>query len=122
MRAAAERLHPWLSEYAGLNLMSGLFVAPFGPADCYLGELESLFGPVRRSSASDVRSTSPSAVTPPLHVARTLAATAAHLRRTDPGSPEASALADRARAIAEPAGMVKVLRSLDAVTEASVLD
>ena len=111
--AVAERLHPWLLEYAGLNLMSGLFVAPFGAADCYLGEVESLTGtgaPLERfERALDLAERSDA----PLHVARTLAATAAHLRRVDPGSREATGYAERARAIAEPAGMVRVLRSLD---------
>lgn len=108
----AQRLHHWLEEYSGLNLMSGLFVAPFGPADAYLGELESLLGtgsPLERfQSALDLAERTDA----PLHVARTLAATAAHLRREDPGSAEADALAERARAIAEPAGMVRVLRAL----------
>ena len=88
--AVAERLHPWLSEYAGLNLMSGLFVAPFGAADCYLGEVESLTGtgaPLERfERALDLAERTDA----PLHVARTLAATAVHLRRADPGSPEAT--------------------------------
>lgn len=120
--AVAERLHPWLEEYAGLNLMSGMFVALFGPANCYLGEIESLCGtgaPLERyERALDLAERTDS----PLHIARTLAATAAHLRRGDPGSPEASALAERARAIAEPAGMVRVLRSLDVGTAASALE
>ncbi|WP_448006110.1 helix-turn-helix transcriptional regulator [Agromyces bauzanensis] len=110
--ATASRLHPWLAEYSGLNLMSGLFVAPFGPADAYLGELESLLGtgsPLERFQAAlDLAERTDA----PLHVARTLAATAAHLRRADPGSTDATALAERARAIAEPAGMVRVLRAL----------
>ncbi|WP_448811166.1 helix-turn-helix transcriptional regulator [Agromyces bauzanensis] len=112
---AARRLHPWLSEYAGLNLMSGFFVAPFGPADCYLGELESLIGiaaPLERFRAALDLAERTGA---PLHVARTLAATAAHLRRVEPGSAEASALAERARAIAEPAGLVRVLRMLGGI-------
>uniref|UniRef100_UPI00139677F1 helix-turn-helix transcriptional regulator n=1 Tax=Agromyces humi TaxID=1766800 RepID=UPI00139677F1 len=120
--AAAERLRPWLSEYAGLNLMSGIFVAPFGPADCYLGEVDSLLGtgtPLEHfERALDLAERTDA----PLHVARTLAATATHLRRVDPGSREASEYAARARAIAEPAGMVRVLRSLDGGAAASDLD
>ncbi|MBM7829372.1 DNA-binding CsgD family transcriptional regulator/tetratricopeptide (TPR) repeat protein [Agromyces cerinus] len=112
-------LHPWLEEYAGLNLMSGLFIAPFGAADCYLGEIESLCGfgaPGERFAAAvDLAERSDAG----LHAARALAAHAAHLRRADPRSPAASALATRARAIAEPAGLVKVLRSLDTGGEAS---
>ncbi|MDQ2661029.1 MAG: AAA family ATPase [Actinomycetota bacterium] len=112
--AAAERLHAWLSEYAGLNLMSGLFVAPFGAADRYLGQLESLCGigsPTDRFEAAlDLAERSDA----PLDVAYTLAAMATHLQRTDPASGASTELAERARAIAEPAGMVRVLRSLDA--------
>lgn len=118
----ALRLHGWLSDYAGLNLMAGIFLAPFGPADCYLGELESLCGtgaPLERfDRALDLAERTDA----PLHVARTLAATAAHLRRVDPGSREATEYAERARAIAEPAGLVRVLRSLDAGRAASALD
>jgi DNA-binding CsgD family transcriptional regulator len=120
--ATAERLHPRLSEYAGLNLMSGVFVAPFGPADCYLGEIESLTGtgaPLARfEQALDLAERTDA----PLHAARTLAAMAAHLRRADPGSREAMEYAERARAIAEPTGMMRVLRSLDAGLAASALD
>lgn len=116
---AAARLHPWLEEYAGLDLMSGMFVALFGPADAYLGELESLRGDgdpdARFASALDLAERSGA----DLHVARTLAATAAHLRRSDPGSQPATELAERARAIAEPAGMVRVLRALGAGPAAS---
>ncbi|AWB96361.1 hypothetical protein DCE93_12465 [Agromyces badenianii] len=111
-RAAAERLHPWLEEYAGLNLMSGMFVALFGGADCYLGEIESLCGtgsPIERFDAAlDLAERAEA----PLHVAEALAAKAAHLRRSDPASPAAQALASRALAIAEPAGLVRVMRSL----------
>lgn len=110
----ARRLHRWLSEYSGLNLMSGIFLAPFGPADCYLGELESLMGtgaPLERfERALELAERTGAA----LHVARTSSAMAAHLRRIDPGSREAAAWAERARSIAGPAGMVRVLRSLDA--------
>lgn len=118
----ARRLHPWLSEYAGLNLMLGMVLAPFGPADCYLGELEALCGtgaPLERFERALELAERTDA---PLHVARTLAATAAYLRRVDPGSREAAEYAERARAIAEPAGLVRVLRSLDAGLAASALD
>ena len=119
---AARRLQPWLSEYVGLNLMSGIFVAQFGPADCYLGEVESLCGtgaPLERfERALDLAERTDA----PLHVARTLAATARHLRRADPGSPQAAASAERARAIAEPAGMARVLQSLDIDPAASALE
>ncbi|NEN06342.1 AAA family ATPase [Diaminobutyricibacter tongyongensis] len=106
-------IHPWLLEYQGLNLMAGYFVAVFGSADCYLGEIESLcqFGaPLDRfTSALEMNER----MDAPLHVAYTLAATAACLRSEDPGSERATALADRARSIAEPARMSRVLRLLD---------
>lgn len=109
----AQRLHRWLSDYSGLNLMSGLFVAPFGPADCYLGQVESLCGtgspPDRFAAALDLAERTDAA----LHVARTLAAMATHLDRLEPGSAEAAAHAARARALAEPAGMARVLHELD---------
>ena len=84
----------------------------------YLGELESLCGngsPVDRFEAAlDLAERTDA----PLHIARTLSAHAAHLHRADPASPDAAVLADRARAIAEPAGMVRVLKLLDADAEA----
>ena len=42
-----------------------------------------------------------------------------HLRRVDPSSRDATEYADRSRAIAEPAGMVRVLRVLDADADAA---
>jgi DNA-binding NarL/FixJ family response regulator len=47
-----------------------------------------------------------------LHEAHTLAEWSRHVRRTRPRDPRASELATRARAIAEPAGLVKVLARL----------
>ncbi len=106
-------LHPWLLEYQGLNLMAGYFVAVFGSADCYLGEVESLChigAPLDRFTAALEMNERMDA---PLHVAYTLAATAAFLRRDDPGSESATQMADRARSIAQPAGLRRVLRILD---------
>lgn len=40
----AARLYPCVLEYAGLNLVAGQFVAVFGSADRYLGQLGSLLG------------------------------------------------------------------------------
>lgn len=120
--SVAEDLHPWLEEYSGLNLMSGIFVAPFGPADCYLGEVESLADMGAPLEQFDRALDLAERTDAPLHVARTLSATAAHLRRVDPGSREATEYAERARAIAEPAGLVRVLRSLDAGRAPSALD
>lgn len=109
---AARRLQPWVTEYSGLNLMSGYFVAVFGSADRYLGQLEFLCAtgsPIERFEAAlelDERSDAS------LHVAETLAVTARHLHREEPGSQRAAEAIERARAIAEPAQLNRVLRLL----------
>jgi DNA-binding CsgD family transcriptional regulator len=106
-------LHPWLLEYQGLNLMAGYFVAVFGSADSYLGEVESLChvgAPLDRFTAALEMNERMDA---PLHIAHTLAATAVCLRRDDPGSEKATELADRARSIAQPARLRRVLHFLD---------
>jgi hypothetical protein len=80
--AAGRRVRPLTGEYAGLNLVGGHFVAVFGSADRYLGQLDSLLetgSPDDRFRAAlglDVRTRAP------LHRAETLAAHAAYLRRT----------------------------------------
>ena len=43
-QATAQRLRPMLAEYAGLNLLTGPFVALLGSADHYLGAADSLLG------------------------------------------------------------------------------
>jgi DNA-binding CsgD family transcriptional regulator/tetratricopeptide (TPR) repeat protein len=112
-RELASALHPWLLEYEGLNLMAGFFVAVFGSADSYLGQVESLCRigvPLDRfASALEMNER----MDAPLHTAYTLAATAYHLRREHPASTRATESADRARSIAEPAGLKRVIRMLD---------
>ena len=105
---AARRLRPLIAEYAALNLVGGHFVAVFGSAERYLGQLESLLGdgsPEDRFKAAyalDVRTRAP------LHQAETLAAHAAHLRRAGTDMARAQQLADQALSIAQPRGLRRI--------------
>jgi class 3 adenylate cyclase len=106
--AAARRLRPLMAEYAAFNLVGGHFVAVFGSADRYLGQLESLLGegsPEDRFEAAvalDVRTRAP------LHQAETLAAYAAHLRRAGKDMTRAQQLAEQALSIARPRGLRRI--------------
>ena len=106
--AAARRLRPLMAEYAAYNLIGGHFVAVFGSADRYLGQLESLLGegsPEDRFDAAvalDVRTRAP------LHQAETLAAYAAHLQRAGKDMTRAQQLAEQALSIAQPRGLRRI--------------
>ena len=106
--AAARRLRPLMAEYAALNLVGGHFVAVFGSADRYLGQLDSLLGDgspedhFNAAYALDVRTRAP------LHQAETLAAHAAHLRRAGRDMARARQLAEQALSIAQPRGLSRV--------------
>jgi hypothetical protein len=110
--AAGRRLRPLMGEYAGLNLIGGHFVAVFGGADRYLGQLDSLLetgSPEDRFHAAldlDVRTRAP------LHQAETLAAHAAHLRRTAKDTARAQELTKQGLSIAEPRGLRRVIGML----------
>ncbi|WP_166645314.1 MULTISPECIES: helix-turn-helix transcriptional regulator [unclassified Leifsonia] len=110
----AAAVHPWLLEYQGLNLMAGYFVAVFGSTDCYLGQVESLCGFGRPADRFAAALELNERMDAPLHVAYTLVAKAAWLRRDAPDSEQGAGLLSRARSIAEPAGLTRVLRLLDA--------
>ncbi|MFF2271754.1 ATP-binding protein [Agromyces sp. NPDC058136] len=108
---AAATLRPLLADYSGLNLVSEFFLAQFGPADRYLGEIDALCGtgdPIEHLTRAMHLAEQLEA---PLHIAYTAAATAAYLRRSGE-SAASDASAGRARAIAEPLGLVRVLRML----------
>ncbi len=113
---AAALLRPLVAEYAGTNLIAGQFVAVFGSADRYLGQLDSLLGApsadvhFERALAMDRRM---GAVT---HQVETLAAWSRHITRRagTAGEPSAAGLADEARALARRIGHRRVLRDLDA--------
>lgn len=111
-RPVAERLRPLLAEYTGLNLMLGAFDGPFGSADRYLGALDSLLG---RGDPDDLFASAwamDTRMSSPVHQAHTLALHAAHRRRSGGAGEQPARLEARARAIAEPAGLVRVLRLL----------
>jgi DNA-binding CsgD family transcriptional regulator len=112
---AAATLRPLLRDYSGCNLVSGFFVAQFGPADRYLGELDALCGTGDPAADFARAIRLGEQLKAPLHLAYTAASAAAYLRRTgDVAAAQASA--ERARAIAEPLGLVRVLRLLPAAS------
>ncbi|PPL19572.1 ATP-binding protein [Microterricola pindariensis] len=111
-RRAAAELRPLLAEYEGLNVMSGYYVAIFGSADRYLGQLDALCAVGDPGARFEAALALDERTGAPLHAAYTLAATARFLRQYEPHSPRAAALAERAEAIARPAGLVRVLRML----------
>ncbi len=108
---AARVLRPLMAEYAGYHLVSGFFVAQFGPADRYLGELDALCGTGDPAADFDRAIRLGEQLEAPLHIAYASAAAAAFARR-DGDVGDAGELAERARAIAEPLGLVRVLRLL----------
>jgi DNA-binding CsgD family transcriptional regulator len=112
-------LRPRLAEYAGLNLMAGGFVALFGSADRYLGSVDSLLGrhdaweELESALAMDTR------MEAPLHVAHSLAAQVAHLRRVGAPPRQLHEAIDRVRRTAEPLGLHRVLCAVGASTPAT---
>ncbi|MGW4929657.1 ATP-binding protein [Agromyces sp. NPDC004153] len=108
---AASVLLDHLEEYSGCNLVSGFFVAQFGPADMYLGRLNALCGAGDPSADFDRAIRLAEEFHAPLHVAYACAAAGAFARR-EGDTVEARAFTERARALAEPLGLVRVLRGL----------
>jgi DNA-binding CsgD family transcriptional regulator/tetratricopeptide (TPR) repeat protein len=105
-QGAAAALHPCVLEYAGLNLVTGQFVAVFGSADRELGRLESLLGlstaEERFESALEMDRRMGAVV----HQVETLAAWGDHAARHGgvTGVRRASKLRDEAQALAHPIG------------------
>ena len=117
-RDAALVLRPFLDFYAGMNLVGGQLVAVFGSADRYLARVAALLGDGEAAerhfaAALEMDRRMGSVV----HVAETLAAHALVVQATDPA--RARVLAAEARALAEPIGQVRVLRSLEPLARAS---
>lgn len=112
--ASARRLRPLLAEYGGLNLVLGAMDGPFGSADRYLAALGSLLG------SADVEDLYASALAmdtgmrAPLHQAATLTLHLEHLRRRGETGSRVRQLREQALEIAEPLGLVRVLRALGA--------
>ena len=109
---AAAVLRPVLDTCAGTSLVGGQFVAVFGSADRYLGQVAALLG---EADAAEQHFGTALAMDRSMgsvvHTAETLAAHARWLHATDPA--RARELATEARALAEPIGHVRVLRRLD---------
>lgn len=111
--AAAARLRPVLADHRGLNLLIGAFDGPLGSADRYLAALDSLLG---RGAPDDLFASAlalDSRMDAPVHQAHTLALHVVHLRRVGAPAGEVDLLSERSRAIAEPLGLLRVLRLLD---------
>ena len=113
-RAAAAELRPFLTAFAGMNLVGGQFVAVFGSADRYLAQVAALLGESDAAerhfgTALEMDRRMGSVV----HVAETLAAHALAVQPTDPT--RARDLAAQDRALAEPIGQVRVLRRLERI-------
>ncbi len=113
-REAVAVLRPFLTAYAGMNLLGGQFVAAFGSADRYLARIAALLGDTDGAErhfaaalAMDQRMGSM------VHVAETLAQHALVLHAAGTDRARARQLAARARAVAEPIGQVRVLRRLE---------
>jgi DNA-binding NarL/FixJ family response regulator len=118
-RDAAATLQPYLAGYAGMNLFGGQFVAVFGSADRYLAQVAALLGDLDAAErhfatalAMDRRMASV------VHTAQTLAAHALTLHRAGTDPARARGLAAQARELAEPIGQLRVLRQLEALTDA----
>jgi DNA-binding CsgD family transcriptional regulator len=117
-REAALVLRPFLDFFAGKNLVGGQLVAVFGSADRYLARVAALLGDGEAAerhfaAALEMDRRMGSVV----HIAETLAAHALAVQTTDPT--RARALAAEARALAEPIGQVRVLRSLEQLARSS---
>jgi len=110
--AAARELRPLLAEYAGLNLVAGQFVAVFGCADRYLGAVDSLLGHGTAEHWFVSALEMDTRMGAPLHQAETLARHALHLRRLGADRRRVDELTTRARSLAEPLGLRRVLRLL----------
>ncbi|HEX5812652.1 MAG TPA: helix-turn-helix transcriptional regulator [Pseudonocardia sp.] len=117
-RDAAAVLRPFLAAFEGMNLVGGQFVAVFGSADRYLGQVAALLGETdtaeRHFAAALAMDRRMGSV---VHVAETLAAHALAVHAVDPA--RAHQLAAEARALAEPIGQVRVLRRLERLRPSS---
>lgn len=108
-RASRAVVRELLTEYRGRNLIMGPFIGLFGAAERYLAVLDSLLGQGDPDGSFAAALDLDRRMGAGLHEAHTLAEWSRHVHRTRPRDPRAEALAAQARAIAEPAGLVKVL-------------
>jgi DNA-binding CsgD family transcriptional regulator len=115
----AARARELLEDHVGRNLLMGPFVGVFGAADRYIGSLDSLLGRGDPDASFAAALELDTRMGSTLHEAHTLAAWSHHVRRARPRDPDGALLADRARAIADAHGLVRVSRILQPVTELS---
>jgi DNA-binding CsgD family transcriptional regulator/tetratricopeptide (TPR) repeat protein len=107
----AAQLHPYVLEYVGLNLVAGQFVAVFGSADRYLGQLESLLGAPEADDRFEQALQMDRRMGATVHQIETLAGWARHADRL--GGEEGARRASRRRAEANAlAGRIGYSRSL----------
>jgi DNA-binding NarL/FixJ family response regulator len=114
-REALHGLRPYLSRYAGKNLVAGQFVALFGSADRYLARIAALSGDTAAAerhfaAALEMDRRMGSVV----HVSETLARYAVFAASTG-RTEEARRLADEARAIATSIGQNRIIGLLDSL-------
>ncbi|MDL5350909.1 AAA family ATPase [Microbacterium sp. zg-YB36] len=112
-RDAAARLRPLITEYSGLNLMSGYFVSCFGAADRYLGQVDALLEARDPGASFDAALALEGGVGASLHASHTRTAKARWLASRDARSREARVLAEQVRADATAGGWARVLRVID---------
>ena len=115
-QAAAHRLRPMLADFAGLNLVAGQFVAVFGSADRLLGSVDSLLGRGDPDEWFAAAEDMDSRMGASAHLAHTLAAWAAHLKRARAGPERVRELVARSRSLAQPLGLSRVMAALDELT------
>ncbi|UOE43318.1 ATP-binding protein [Agromyces larvae] len=113
---AARAIRPLMAEFAGCNLLLGFFVAPFGPADRYLGELDAFTGDADPGAHFVAAIELAERIGASLHLAYSLAASAEWSRATGDRA-TASKLTARARRLAGER-MTRLLAILDAAPEA----
>ncbi|MGY1703438.1 AAA family ATPase [Geodermatophilus sp. SYSU D00697] len=105
-------LRPRIAEYSGTNLRAGQFVALFGSADRYLGQVDAALGRATAVPLLEAALEMDTRMGAVVHRAQSLAALADHLRRHgDPGR-RARALAEEAGQLARDLGLRRVLRAL----------
>ena len=118
-QGAARQIRPLLAPYTGLQLMSGHFVAVFGPADAYLASLDSVLG--RHESAERLfeRALAQERTFGSLiHQAGILTAWATHLRvRGCSSQRRYQEMREEARRLAVSLGLVRVMRRLEGSSE-----
>ncbi|MGY1633981.1 ATP-binding protein [Geodermatophilus sp. SYSU D01186] len=108
---ALRALRPRAAEYGGTNLRAAQFVALFGSADRYLGEIDSALG---RSSAGPLLESALEMDTrmgATVHRAQSLVALATHLRRSGHPGRRADDLLGEAHRLASDLGLGRLLRS-----------